>query len=82
MTSHHPPSTAPPIKKIATASLVGTAIEWYDFFVYGAAAALVFPTLFFPDFSPVAGALAAFSTFAVGFLARPVGGVVMGHYGD
>ena len=68
--------------KVATASFVGTAIEWYDYFVYGMAAAIVFGPLFFPSFSPVAGTLAAFATYSVGFLARPLGGVVMGHFGD
>ncbi|GAA1383490.1 MFS transporter [Pseudonocardia kongjuensis] len=63
-------------------SLVGTTIEYYDFFIYGTAAALVLGPQFFPSESPVAATLAAFATFAVGFLARPLGGVVMGHYGD
>lgn len=70
------------IKKVAIASLIGTTIEWYDFLIYGTAAALVFNTLFFPQFSETAGTLAAFSTFAVAFFARPVGGVVFGHFGD
>jgi len=70
------------IKQVALASFVGTAIEWYDFFLYGTAAALVFNKLFFPGFDPLAGTLAAFATFAVGFFARPVGGIVFGHYGD
>jgi MFS transporter, MHS family, shikimate and dehydroshikimate transport protein len=64
------------------ASLVGTTIEWYDFFLYGTAAALVFNRLFFPTFDPLAGTLAAFGTYAVGFVARPVGGIIIGHYGD
>src|SRR5919108_4395122 len=63
-------------------SAVGTAIEWYDFFLYGTAAALVFPALFFPEFSEAAGRLAAASTYAVGFVARPIGGIVFGHFGD
>jgi len=63
------------IRRIALASLVGTSIEWYDFFLYGTAAALVFPTVFFPADMPAAVALlASFSTFAVGFVARPLGG--------
>jgi metabolite-proton symporter len=62
--------------------MVGTTIEWYDFFLYGAAAALVFNKLFFPSFEPLVGTLLAFTTYAVGFVARPVGGVVFGHYGD
>jgi metabolite-proton symporter len=70
------------VRRVAMASLIGTTIEWYDFFIYGTAAALVLPQLFFPEFSPLAGTLAAFSTFAVGFFARPVGGVVFGHFGD
>ena len=71
-----------PVRKVALASFIGTTVEWYDYFIYGTAAALVFGSLFFPGFSPLAGTLAAFSTFAVGFIARPVGGVVFGHLGD
>lgn len=70
------------IRKVALASFIGTAIEWYDYFLYGTAAALVFNVVFFPDFSPLAGTLASFATFAVGFFARPVGGVIFGHFGD
>src|SRR5438094_9913315 len=70
------------IIKVAAASLYGTSIERYDFFLYGTAAALVFNTLFFPTFAPLAGTVAAFATYAVGFVARPVGGIVFGHYGD
>ena len=70
------------VRLVAFASFIGTTIEWYDFFLYGTAAALVFPTLFFPKFDPLTGTLAAFGTYAVGFIARPVGGIVMGHYGD
>lgn len=69
-------------RKVAVASTIGSTIEWYDFIAYGTAAALVFNGLFFPNFSPVAGTLAAFSTFAVGFFARPVSGAVAGHFGD
>ncbi|MBT2528821.1 MHS family MFS transporter [Streptomyces sp. ISL-99] len=68
--------------RLATASLAGTAIEFYDFFIYGTAAALVLGPLFFPTFSPLAGTLAAFGTFAVGFISRPLGSVVFGHIGD
>jgi metabolite-proton symporter len=68
--------------KVATASLIGTAIEWYDFFLYGTAAALVFNKLFFPTFDPMVGTLLAFATYALGFVARPLGGFVFGHYGD
>lgn len=83
----HPAPTAPTptlnsTRKVALATLVGTSIEWYDFFVYGAAAALVFGKLFFPTVSPLTGTLLALSTFGVGFVARPVGGVVFAHYGD
>ena len=77
-----PAPTAKARRKVLVASLVGTAIEWYDFFIYGAAAALVFGPQFFPSEDPLAGTLAAFATFAVGFIARPIGGVVMGHFGD
>ena len=68
--------------KVATASLIGTAIEWYDFFLYGTAAALIFNKLFFPTFDPWIGTLLAFATYALGFVARPLGGIVFGHYGD
>ena len=68
--------------KVATASLIGTAIEWYDFFLYGTAAALIFNKLFFPTFDPMVGTLLAFGTYALGFLARPLGGIVFGHFGD
>ncbi|MFF7180444.1 MFS transporter [Streptomyces sp. NPDC008121] len=68
--------------RLAAASLVGTAIEFFDFFVYGTAAALVLGPLFFPTFSPLAGTLAAFGTFAVGFVARPLGSALFGHIGD
>ena len=70
------------IRKVVVASFIGTTIEWYDFFIYTTAAALVFPQLFFPSFEPLAGTLASFATYAVGFLARPLGGVIFGHYGD
>ena len=71
------------MRTVAMTALGGTSIEWYDFFIYGTAAALVFPTLFFSDDMPrYVSLLASFSTFAVGFLARPVGGVVFGHFGD
>ena len=71
-----------PVKKLAIASTIGTIIEAYDFVLYGTVAALVFDKLFFPDAAPVVATLAAFATFGVGFLARPVGGVIFGHYGD
>lgn len=68
--------------KVAFASLVGTAIEWYDFFLYGTSAALVFNKLFFPSVDPTVGTLLALVTFAVGFVARPFGGIIFGHFGD
>jgi MFS transporter, MHS family, shikimate and dehydroshikimate transport protein len=78
-----PPATDPiRTRRVALATLIGTSIEWYDFFVYGAAAALVFGKLFFPTASPLTGTLLALSTFGVGFAARPVGGVVFAHFGD
>jgi len=70
------------IRKVAIASFIGTAIEWYDFFLYGTASALVFGRLFFPNYDPLTGTLASFGTYAVGFAARPVGGIVCGHFGD
>jgi MFS family permease len=71
------------ILKVALTALAGTSIEWYDFFIYGTAAALVFPKVFFSgQLSPVVAQIAAFSTFAVGFLARPMGAVFFGHFGD
>ncbi|MDH6594893.1 MHS family shikimate/dehydroshikimate transporter-like MFS transporter [Variovorax sp. TBS-050B] len=68
--------------KVGAATMAGTAIEGFDFLAYGTAAALVFNRLFFPNFDPVTGTLAAFGTFASGMLARPIGGLVFGHYGD
>jgi metabolite-proton symporter len=70
------------VRRVALASAIGTTIEWYDFFIYGTAAATVFGPRFFPQVSPLAGTLASFATFGVGFIARPIGGVVMGHFGD
>jgi metabolite-proton symporter len=67
---------------VIVASLIGTSLEWYDFFLYSAAAAVVFNRLFFPNVSPVTGTLLAFSTAAVGFVARPLGGILFGHLGD
>lgn len=72
----------PQLIRAVTAAAVGSAIEWYDFFLYGVAAALVFPTLFFPQASPFTGVLLAFSTYFVGFLARPLGAAIFGHWGD
>ncbi|MFE0225253.1 MFS transporter, partial [Streptomyces albidoflavus] len=80
------PAASPPtpsnLKRIVGASLVGTTIEWYDFFLYGSAAALVFNKVFFPDSDPLVGTLLSFLTYAVGFAARPLGALVFGHYGD
>ena len=73
--------SAPPWK-VVISSFLGTVIEWYDFFLYGTAAALVFNQLFFPQYEPVAGTMAAFATYAIGFLLRPLGGVLFGHLGD
>ncbi|TXM72674.1 MHS family MFS transporter [Methylobacterium sp. WL12] len=70
------------MRQIILASMLGTIIEWYDFLIYGTAAALVFNKLFFPSLDPVAGTLAAFASYAVGFVARPLGGAIFGHYGD
>jgi|TARA_B110000967_G_scaffold13401_1_gene12923 MFS family permease len=71
------------IRKVALTSLAGTSIEWYDFFLYGTAAAIIFPKAFFPaDMPAMIALIASFSTFAVGFLARPLGGIVFGHFGD
>src|SRR5688572_6115337 len=75
-------STPTSIRKVVFASLIGTAVEWYDFFLYGSAAALVFGPLFFPGGDPAVGLLLAFGTYAVGFVARPLGGVLFGHFGD
>ena len=68
--------------KALVSSIMGSLIEWYDYALYGTAAALVFSRMFFPSFSPAAGTVATFGTFAVGFIARPVGGLVAGYYGD
>jgi metabolite-proton symporter len=70
------------VRRAAVASVVGTAIEWYDFFLYGTAAAVVFPQVFFPNSSEYAGTLSSFATYAVGFAARPVGAAIFGHWGD
>ncbi|MDQ6897900.1 MAG: MHS family MFS transporter [Candidatus Dormibacteraeota bacterium] len=70
------------LRKAVVASVIGTSIEWYDFFLYGSAAALVFPKLFFPKSDPLAGALLSFGTQAVGFAARPIGAAIFGHFGD
>jgi len=70
------------LPRVIVASFIGTTIEWYDFFLYGTAAALVFKRLFFPNLDPLTGTLSAYGTFAVGFVARPLGGIIFGHFGD
>lgn len=76
-------ASAQNMRKVATTSLAGTSIEWYDFFIYGTAAALIFPKAFFPsDMPEMVALIAAFGTFAVGFIARPIGGIFFGHFGD
>jgi metabolite-proton symporter len=70
------------IRRVALASLIGTTIEWYDFYLYGTAAALIFNRLYFPTFDPLMGTLAAFGTYLAGFIVRPVAGIIIGHYGD
>jgi len=81
-TSHAQAITLGHRRRAVLASTVGTTIEWYDFFLYGTAAALIFPKIFFPGSSPYAGVLASFATLFVGFAARPVGAAIFGHYGD
>ena len=70
------------LRRAIIASTVGTAIEWYDFFLYGLVTAVVFAKLYFPNEDPLAGTLSAFGIYAVGFVARPVGALIFGHYGD
>jgi MFS transporter, MHS family, shikimate and dehydroshikimate transport protein len=74
--------TTTPLRRVILASFIGTTIEWYDFFLYGTAAALVFNRLFFPTLDPLAGTLFSYGTFTIGFVARPLGGIIFGHYGD
>lgn len=74
--------TAAQRRKIVMSSVIGTTVEWYDFLIYGTAAALVFNRLFFPSFDPTVGTIAAFGSYALGFIARPLGGIVFGHFGD
>jgi metabolite-proton symporter len=78
----HGSTRATPMRRVAIASCAGTTIEFYDFFIYGTAAALVFPTVFFPALGSAAGTVASFATFAVAFVARPLGAILFGHYGD
>lgn len=83
MTAAVPPVGKDKLARIVATSVAASSIEWYDFFIYGTAAALVFPKLFFAaDMPPAVAQIAAFSTFAVGFIARPIGGVIFGHFGD
>lgn len=70
------------LRRVVISSIIGAVIEWYDFFLYGVVAGLFFNQLFFPDFDPRIGTMLAFATFAVGFVARPLGGVIFGHFGD
>src|SRR5262249_19138359 len=70
------------IGTIALASAIGTTIEWYDFFLFGVVTPLVLNKLFFPNFDPLVGTLLAYTTFFVGFISRPIGGIIFGHYGD
>lgn len=76
------PPTRPTVIRIVIACFIGSTVEWFDFFAYAAASALVFPTLFFPGLSHAASTLAAFATFGIGFVGRPLGGVIIGHFGD
>src|SRR5271168_5176191 len=69
-------------RRVVWSSVIGATMEWYDFLVYGTASALIFNRLFFPSMSPAVGTLAAFGTYGVGFVARPLGGAVFGHFGD
>ena len=70
------------LRRVVVSSLVGAVIEWYDFFLYGVVAGLIFNHLYFPEFDARVGTMLAFATFAVGFVARPLGGLVFGHFGD
>src|SRR5262249_42610311 len=76
------PATQGQLFRAVTASAIGTTIEWYDFFLYGVAATTVFPKKFFPGSDPYVGTLLSFSTYFVGFAARPIRGAMFGHYGD
>ena len=70
------------MRKVALTALAGTSIEWYDFFLYGAAAALIFPAAFFGEVPPTTALILSLLTFAAGFIARPIGGIIFGHFGD
>src|SRR5262249_28747008 len=88
MTATHPFGALPDqlhgsqLRRAIIAATVGTTIEWYDFFIYGTAAGLVFGKLYFPNEAPLAGTLAAFGTYFVGFIGRPIGAAIFGHWGD
>ena len=79
---NHTNTTGNPVRRILVASLIGTTIEFFDFYIYATAAVLVFPKLFFPSSSPTAATLASFATFALAFIARPIGAALFGHFGD
>lgn len=70
------------VRRVVFASLIGATIEWYDFFLYGVIAGIVFNQLYFPAHDPLVSMVLAYATFAVGFVARPLGGIVFGHFGD
>src|SRR4051812_15834709 len=82
MARSHDGDSSPSIQTVALASSIGATIEWYDFFLYGVVTPLVFNKLFFPNYDPIVGTLLAYTTFFVGFISRPVGGILFGHYGD
>src|SRR5215469_14105027 len=73
---------SPALRKAVIAATIGTTIEWYDFFIYGTAAGLVFGKLYFPNSDPLTATLAAFGTYFIGFIGRPIGAAIFGHYGD
>jgi MFS family permease len=81
-TGASPTSTKKEVRKVLLSSYLGSAIEYYDFLLYATASALVFPHVFFVGLSPVAGTIASYGTFAAGYLARPLGGAIFGHFGD
>src|SRR5580698_10941639 len=70
------------LKRVVVASLIGATVEWYDFFLYGVVAGIVFNQLYFPAGNPLVATLLAYTTFAVGFVTRPLGGIIFGHFGD
>src|SRR6478735_5303429 len=79
--SNHP-NKAKELRRVVMASVIGATIEWYDFFLYGVVAGIVFNKLYFPGSDPLVSTMLAYGTFAVGFLSRPLGGVIFGHFGD